>query len=239
MSGRYRKPYVESSVFIAFIKGEKDQGPKRDQDAKAIFDTIIDNAKAGRFKIITSALTIAEVFKNKKNPQLTEQQDEDLRPYFREDYIQIVEIDREVGERANELCRTLQADQPSGFKSLRPNDGIHIAAAEKAECDVVLAWDPDFISQAPRLTTVKPENPEALQPVIPVAKQEPLELKSAEDIESVVLPPTSIALVPSMKEPKIKEPTPATEAVAPTTETSVTPVATPEAKVVGAPLKTP
>jgi predicted nucleic acid-binding protein len=158
VSDPYKQPYVESSVFVAFIKGEVTQGPNHDQDAKKIFDSIIDAAKAGMFPIVTSALTIAEVFKNMKNPPLTDQQNEDLRPYFREDYIQIVEIDRDVGDRANELCRTLQAEV--GFKAMRPNDAIHIASAERAECDVVLAWDPDFISQKLRLSTVRLENPE-------------------------------------------------------------------------------
>ena len=183
MSDPYKKPYVESSVFIAYIKGETTQGPNHDQDAKAIFDSIIDAAKAGSFKIITSGLTIAEVFKNKKNPPLTIQENEDLRPYFREDYIQIAEVDRDVGDRANELCRTLPADPTTGAKAMRPNDAIHIAAAERAECDVILAWDPDFTSQAPRLSTVRLENPQRLH-VAPVAEQSPIAFKNGEQSES-------------------------------------------------------
>jgi predicted nucleic acid-binding protein len=158
----YIKPYVESSVFIAFIKGEKSQGPTRDRDARAIFDSIIDAARARKFRIITSALTIAEVHKYKKYPkeqQVTQRQNEDLRPYFRQDYIQIVEIDREVGEKANELCVRCQAG--SGHQALRPNDAIHIASAQKAGCDVVLSWDSDFISQKGRIA-ISLENPDMM-----------------------------------------------------------------------------
>jgi predicted nucleic acid-binding protein len=144
VSDSYQKPYVESSVFIAFIKGEK-LGKKGEHDCKKIFDSIIEAAKAGDFKIFTSALTIAEVFKNKKGPSLSDAENEDLRPYFREEYIQLVEIDREVGERANELCRT-HKPKPN-FPALRPNDAIHIASAEKAGCEKILAYDPDFTRQ--------------------------------------------------------------------------------------------
>ena len=179
MSLPYSKPYVESSVFVGFIKGEM-QGPNLDKDAKLIFESIINNAKAGKFHIITSALTIAEVHKNKKSPTLSDAENQDLRPYFRESFIQIVEIDRQVGDRANELCRTLQADTTNGFKALRPNDAIHIASAERAECDVILAWDAVFMSQGPRLNTIRLEHPEtlalttqAVQIVIPEAAMLP------------------------------------------------------------------
>lgn len=195
MSDSYRKPYIESSVFIAFIKGEQDQGPNHDQDAKQILDSIIDAAKAGVFPIITSALTIAEVFKNKKNPPLTDQQNEDLRPYFREAYLQIVEIDREVGDRANELCRTLPADATAGFKMMRPNDAIHIAAAERAECDVVLAWDPDFISQKPRISTVRLENPKIVTFAVP-AEQSPM-FENGATIEPAQQAPSAVAEEPT------------------------------------------
>lgn len=113
MRSPYIKPYVESSVFIAFIKGEKSQGPTRDWDARAIFDSIIDAARARKFRIITSALTIAEVHKYKKYPkeqQVTQRQNEDLRPYFRQDYIQIVEIDREVGEKRTNFVLGVRPD---------------------------------------------------------------------------------------------------------------------------------
>lgn len=145
MSFTYDKPYVESSVFIAYIRGEKKKkkGDSEVHDCKAIFDSILDAAKRGEFKIYTSTLTLAEVFKKKGDPRsLTEQENEDLRPYFREEYIQLIEVDRDIGERGNELCRT---DKRVDYrKPLRPNDGVHVACAERAGCSVILAYDPDF-----------------------------------------------------------------------------------------------
>jgi predicted nucleic acid-binding protein len=138
----YRRPYIESSAFIAFIKGEIKEN---NHDCKKIVDSILQAAQSGDFFIYTSSLTIAEVFKNKKNPVLSDQENEDLRPYFRENYIRLVEVDREIGERANELCRTHKPK--SNFPALRPNDAIHLACAERASCEVLLAYDPDLTRQ--------------------------------------------------------------------------------------------
>lgn len=136
----YRRPYVESSVFIAFIKGELRDEDKH--DCKQIMDSIIEAANRGKFQIHTSSLTIAEVFKKKNASPLTLQENEDLRPYFRESYIQIIEVDRAISERANELCRTASTDAP-----LRPNDAVHIACAERAQCEILLTYDVGMIKQ--------------------------------------------------------------------------------------------
>jgi len=141
----YSKPYLESSVFISWVKGETTQGPNQDMDAKAICDSIIKAAKAKEFPICTSALTIAEVHKKKHGLELTDGESEDLRPYFREEFIQLIEVDREIGETAHHLCRTHKAgpNQPA----LRAVDAIHIASAKRAGCDVLLSWDPDLLKQ--------------------------------------------------------------------------------------------
>lgn len=158
----YRRPYVESSAFIAFIKGETKGS---DHDCRAVVESILSAAEDGQFKIFTSSLTIAEVFKNKKKGvQLTEQENEDLKPYFRENYIVIVEVDREIGERANDLCRLHQPGPD--IPGLRPNDAIHLACAERADCEVLLAYDPDLTKQ----------------------KHPDIDIKWPETIERVVMP---------------------------------------------------
>lgn len=167
----YKAPYIESSVFIAYIKGEK-KGDKLEHDCEAVVGSILDAARAGDFKVFTSALTIAEVHKKKRAPELSDQENEDLRPYFREDYIQLIEVERGVAERANELCCTTKAKP--GRPALRPNDAIHIASAEQAGCDVILSYDPDFTKhQHPTIPikwpeVVPPSQPETLfsQPLL-------------------------------------------------------------------------
>ena len=156
----YRKPYIESSVFIAFIKGETQKG---NHDCEKVVGSILEAAKRGSFQIFTSSLTIAEVFKNRKSTVLTEQQNADLRPYFREAFIQLIEVDRAIGERANELCRT---HQPSlDIPALRPNDAIHLASAERAGCEVLLAYDPDLTKQSHESIEIKwPEEIVQMEP---------------------------------------------------------------------------
>lgn len=182
----YRHPYVEASVFIAYIKGEM-KGPAKDQNARQIFDSILDAAKSGAFQIVTSALTIAEVYKKKGEPEaLTDEESESLLPHFREDYIVLVEVDRGAAERANDLCRISAEKQRRAKKGgstdlpalLRPNDAIHVACAEKGECDVILSYDANILNQ--QALTIPPEMPKAMEKAAPGKAlqgiQEPLQL---------------------------------------------------------------
>lgn len=157
---QYRRPYVESSVLIAWIKGETKDG----DDVKQIFDTIVDAAAEGQFRIVTSTLTIAEVFKKKGDAkmgiayaELTDEENASLLPHFREEYIDLVELDRFIAENANELCRTHKSDGQT-VPALRPNDAIHVAAAEAAGCDVILSYDAHLLNQTElKLPVQRPE----------------------------------------------------------------------------------
>jgi predicted nucleic acid-binding protein len=136
----YRKLYIESSVFIEYILEE-------DTNKCQIIQSIIDAAKSGQFRICTSTWTIAEVYKRKgfsKNA-LSPEQTNDILPHFREEFIDFVEVDRLLAERAHDLCR--QYPENGKDKSLRPGDAVHIAAAEREPnpCDVILSYDPDFL----------------------------------------------------------------------------------------------
>ena len=131
MADQYRKPYFDSSAFIAWIKGEV-QG---DVNRRAIVDHILRLAEHGTFQIFTSTLTLAEVHKRRSGPVLSNEEDDKILRYFEREHIQLVEVDREIGEHANRLCREYTENR------LYPNDAIHLACALRAGCDVVLAWD--------------------------------------------------------------------------------------------------
>ena len=94
---------------------------------------------------------------------LTEQQSIDLLPRFREDYIEMIEIDRLVGERAHDLCRSFPNNHQN--RTLKPGDAIHIAAAEKAGCDVILATDPGLLELKYTLIPIEQPKPVALKSV--------------------------------------------------------------------------
>jgi predicted nucleic acid-binding protein len=127
----YHKPYLDSSVFIAWIKGEQIGGV----DRKAIVEHILSVAQQGKFKIYTSALTLAEVHKKRNQPALSSDQDDRILAFFEHDFIELIEIDRRTGEHANRLCREFVSN------GLLPNDALHLACALSAGCDVLLAWD--------------------------------------------------------------------------------------------------
>ena len=144
-SSQYKYPYLDSSVFIGWIKGEKNGIT----DRKDIADHILKLAENGTFKICASALTLAEVHKKRGSPQLSADEDRRILEFFEHEFIDIVDIDRTIGEQANRLCRQYP---------IRPNDAIHLACALKAKCDVLLTWDnplasvqhPDIVIENPR-----------------------------------------------------------------------------------------
>ncbi|MFZ5451416.1 MAG: type II toxin-antitoxin system VapC family toxin [Thermodesulfobacteriota bacterium] len=130
MADQYQNPYLDSSVFIAWIKGEVVNGV----DRKDIADHILGIAQKGSFKINISAFTLAEVHKKKgaESPKLEPDEDELILAYFEHDFFNIIDVTRDIGEHANRLCRQY---------SLLPADAIHLACALRAKCDVLLAWD--------------------------------------------------------------------------------------------------
>lgn len=132
MDDQYQRPYLDSSVFIAWIKGEIVGTIDRKDVANHIFYLATQN----HFQIFTSAVTLAEVHKIKGNPNsLRPDQDENLLKFFESEFILIIEVDREIGERANQFCRDY---------GLLPMDALHLACALRANCDVLLAWDSHF-----------------------------------------------------------------------------------------------
>ena len=125
---QYRYPYLDSSVFIAWLKGEFVQGV----DRKEVADHILGSAKRGKFRICISALTLAEVHKKRGHERLTEDEDTEILRFFEHDYIDVMSVDRLIGEQAHLFCRQY---------ALSPADGIHLACALRGNCDILLSWD--------------------------------------------------------------------------------------------------
>jgi predicted nucleic acid-binding protein len=161
----YGKPYLDSGVFIAWIKGEvvkaKDaQGNEIIIERGKIGESILTLAESRVYPIIISTLTLVEVHKKKGKEKLGADENQNVLDYFQHDFVNPVTIDRSIGEDANRLCR-LHED-----KKLSPCDAIHLACAKKAGCDVLLSWDdglnsvedPAIRIERPRLQEL-PEGP--------------------------------------------------------------------------------
>ena len=140
----YRKPYLDACVFIGWIKGEVVNGVERGK----IASRILKSASKGAFNIYTSTLTLAETHKHKGLSELTEAEDNRILTFFENDYVLLIDVDRNIGEQANKLCREY---------SLKPNDAIHLACALRAGCDRLLTWDDGLLRIAhPRIRCKNP-----------------------------------------------------------------------------------
>jgi predicted nucleic acid-binding protein len=143
----YKQPYLDSSVFIAFFKG-KEIDLKTNEDRAPIARRILRDAEDGKYSVITSTLTIAEVHKRKGWDKLTETQSVDILDYLENDFITFVEVDRAIADAAHRICREYGS---------RPNDGIHIASALRAKSEVLLVWDDKFEAiKHPQILIEKP-----------------------------------------------------------------------------------
>jgi len=128
LASLYKKPYFDSSLFISFIKNEIVDDINRGE----IVADILRDVEANRSNIYTSTATIAEVHKKKNCSGLTLAEDNSILEFFEHEFIKLIDVDRNVGVKANLLCNEY---------SLSPFDGIHVACALIAGCDTLLTWD--------------------------------------------------------------------------------------------------
>ena len=153
MSDQYQRPYLDSSVWIAWIKGEVKDGV----DCKDVTNHILRHAQDGAYPIYISTLVLAEVHKRRHSAVLTATEDDDILDFFQHDWIKTVEVDRYTAEQANRLCRNTSI-MPPGEKCLMPNDAIHVATAIRAKCDYILAWDGGILKMNhPDIKAEKPQ----------------------------------------------------------------------------------
>jgi predicted nucleic acid-binding protein len=147
---RYVKPYVDSSVFIAWIHKEVVAGV----DRFAIADHVIKKAERGEYPIYISALTLSEVHKLPRGttPALTPEQDDMIIRFFQNDLFKVLPVDRDIGEAANRLCRDY---------GIHGNDATHLACALRAKCDVLLVWDRPLATKVQR-ADIRIESPQIL-----------------------------------------------------------------------------
>ena len=101
-------------------------------------------AEDGLLEIVTSAFTLAEVC---KRPEIRSSPAANLAAFFEQRYILLVNVDQEVGLKA-------QALQLSGIAGLKPPDATHLASALVADVPVFHTFDGKLIDLDKRLETV-------------------------------------------------------------------------------------
>jgi predicted nucleic acid-binding protein len=162
IKAQYARPYFDAAVFISWLK-DTDIGPLTlggpHGDRHPVSERVVLQAEHGAYSMVTSYLTMAEVFKKKGdgNPPLTDQQNGKIVKYFENEWIEWVPVERLIGEDANALLVRYRKEK------LRPNDAIHLACALRAKCDVLLTWDGPLCDV--KHPEIRIEYPEILVPI--------------------------------------------------------------------------
>ena len=97
----------------------------------------MEQAEQGNLEIVTSAFTLAEVYKRKCNGDssaLPPTSDTAFEDYLLRDFIVLVGLDREVGTYARRLLRTHKEIK-------KPQDAIHLATAALNNVDEFHTYD--------------------------------------------------------------------------------------------------
>lgn len=130
--------YWDACAWIAYIARETAIPLKNGatENRFAMCETVLRGARDGKFEIVTSAFTLAEVC---KSPDVLSSPVDNLPAFFERSYILIVPVDLSIGRRA----QTMQA---SGLISLKPPDAVHLASALRAEVDQINSFDKKILS---------------------------------------------------------------------------------------------
>lgn len=126
-----KKIYWDSCVWISLINQEAGK-VKRCQN-------VIDLATKGEVQLWTSSLTLAEVFKKKRDGHtlsIDEAHDADFEKYVEQEFLTEVQLDHDIGVLARRLLRT----HPELKK---PADAIHLASAALNNLDEFHTFDGD------------------------------------------------------------------------------------------------
>lgn len=130
VSGKaYSRPYLDTSVYIAAIKGPTTEDPERVK----LSAHVLTEAELGRVRIIASTFLHAEVIRDRgENQPLNPAKELLVDNFLQRSFISWVELDIAGGRDARVLARRY---------GLKPPDAVHVAAARRGKADVLFTWD--------------------------------------------------------------------------------------------------
>jgi predicted nucleic acid-binding protein len=105
--------YCDANIFLGWFN--------REEDKVNACRGIVEASEKGELQIITSALTLTEVIKMKGQNRLPAKSEEQIRQFFEQDYVRIMNVDRPTAELARQLIWE--------HTQLDPKDSIHVATA--------------------------------------------------------------------------------------------------------------
>ncbi len=117
--------YWDSCCILGWLKDEPDKVP--------YCEGVIQQAKAGKLKIVISALTLAEVIRVKGKPPLSKEDEQKINDFFDNGFIILHDVDETVAKEARQLMWS--------YPQLWPKDSIHVATAIRTGVDVLDTFD--------------------------------------------------------------------------------------------------
>lgn len=107
-----RHRYWDACTFLALLRGEEGR--------LAQCEAAIRHAEKGEIRIITSALTLAEVLWLTGKDPIPVEDREKVRRFFESDFLALYDVDRTIAEMAQDVVWEHR---------VRPKDAIHVATA--------------------------------------------------------------------------------------------------------------
>lgn len=124
----------DSCTWIAYIQQEKIREPNRQtvvEDRGAMCRHVLEAAEKGIIEIVVSALCLVEVLARDRTSGIDDQK---VRDFFDNDYILLVDLDKQVGDLARRLML-------AGHAGLKPPDAVHLANACVANANEFHTFD--------------------------------------------------------------------------------------------------
>lgn len=129
---KYRRVYLDSSVYIAAINGEEGRAE--------VVRQILDAADKEKITIIASTFLVTEVIKIKgEESPIPVESEQVIDKVLMSERLLMVELDLTLALEARHLARV---------HGLRPGDSIHLATAIRHQAEVLLRYDDRFKSRA-------------------------------------------------------------------------------------------
>jgi len=126
--------YWDTACFSAYFNQEEDR--------YSLIDTLLKEAAENKIKIVTSALTIAEVLKPKREYPVSKKHRESINNFFKQEFIIIRNITRKTAELAQDLFWDCQVN---------PKDALHVATAIEAGSPSLYTFDHGLIARSTKV----------------------------------------------------------------------------------------
>lgn len=148
----FERRYWDSDCFLGWLQAEADKVDLCRQ--------VLNRAESGEIRIITSALTIAEVLNLRGHENIPADRRQQVVDFFKKSFISPVSITRRIAERSRDLVWD---------NGIAPKDALHVATAMYAQVPVLNTFDKGLINKSYRVGSppLLIEEPQLAQPDLP------------------------------------------------------------------------